>query len=450
MRSIRARLLLGLLSGLLIVQIMIYSLIYAKIEDEIDDLFDGELERSALVFSPGAAPLPISTPPRRVENPQEGMVIAIWEGAQTRPQFQSARLEGLPRATPLGFSKLYIDHRQWRLFGAASGNRYVVAAQPADVRDAAARNITVRTLLPSLAVLPASGLLICLAVSFGLRPLMRITSELRARSPRDLAPIETARLPPEIAPMVHALNELMQRVGNIIAAQRNFIADAAHELLTPLTALRLQAQLLARAESASRKREMISELQGGVSRTLQLARQLLTLARHGADAAGEEPTAVDLENVVNHVLAIHWPLAQAKSIRTEITVSGECVTGGSEEALNTLISNLIENAIKFSEFDGTVRVQLRREADRVLVDIEDSGPGIPTDERERVFDRFYRRSGNTASGSGLGLAIAREIATRHGAAITLQTSFTLGGLLARVEFAATRPEHCTRSVPRVA
>ncbi len=450
MRSIHARLLLGLLSGLLIAQIMIYSLIYAKIEDEIDDLFDGELERSALMFSPGAAPLPIATPTRKVENPQEGMVIAMWEGAQARPQFQSARLEALPRETPLGFSKLFIDHRQWRLFGAASGNRYIVAAQPADVRDAAARNITVRTLMPSLAVLPASGLMIWLAVSFGLRPLMRVTSELRTRSPRDLAPIETARLPPEIAPVVRALNELMQRVGNIIAAQRNFIADAAHELLTPLTALRLQAQLLARAESASRKREVISELQGGVSRTLQLARQLLTLARHEADAVGQETTAVDLENVVNHVLAIHAPLAQAKSIRTEITVSGACVTGGNEDALHTLISNLIENAIKFSEFDGTVRVQLRREADRVLVDIEDSGPGIPTDERERVFDRFYRRSGNTASGSGLGLAIAREIATRHGAAITLQTSFTLGGLLARVEFAATRPEHCTRSVPRVA
>ncbi|MGP0084944.1 MAG: hypothetical protein ACLP0B_15135, partial [Steroidobacteraceae bacterium] len=220
MRSIHARLLLGLLSGLLIAQIMIYSLIYAKIEDEIDDLFDGELERSALMFSPGAAPLPIATPTRKVENPQEGMVIAMWEGAQARPQFQSARLEALPRETPLGFSKLFIDHRQWRLFGAASGNRYIVAAQPADVRDAAARNITVRTLMPSLAVLPASGLMIWLAVSFGLRPLMRVTSELRTRSPRDLAPIETARLPPEIAPVVRALNELMQRVGNIIAAQR--------------------------------------------------------------------------------------------------------------------------------------------------------------------------------------------------------------------------------------
>ncbi len=246
MRSIRARLVFGLLGSMLIVQILIYLLIYARIEDEIDDLFDGALERSALAYSTGAALLPVSTPRREVENPQEGMVISIWGDSPTHPQFQSGKLDGVSRATPAGFSKAMIDNRQWRLFGAQSGNRFVVAAQPADVRNVAAHQITVRILLPSLAVMPIAGLMILLAVSFGLRPLVRITSELRTRSHRDLSPIDAGRLPPDISPVVHALNELMQRMGRIIAAQRNFIADAAHELLTPLTALRLQAQLLAR------------------------------------------------------------------------------------------------------------------------------------------------------------------------------------------------------------
>jgi two-component system, OmpR family, sensor kinase len=450
-RSIRFRLLLGLLGSMLIVQLLIYLLIFARIEDEIDDLFDGELERSAIALSTGAALLPVLPPHRNVENPQEGMVISIWDDLQTRPPLQSARLEGLSRSTPPGFSKIVIDNRQWRLFGARSGGRFVVAAQPADVRNVAARQITLRILLPSLAVVPITGLMILLAVSFGLRPLMRVTADLRSRSHRDLSPIATERLPPDIAPVAYALNELMLRLGNIIAAQRNFIADAAHELLTPLTALRLQAQLLARAESPHRQREALSELQGGVSRTLQLARQLLTLARHGADAADQTTTAVDLEGIVRNVVEIHRPMAQAKSIRIEVATQSRCTIVGCEEALNTMVSSVIENAIKYADIDGIVRVRLLAAPEEMLLEIEDSGPGIPPNERERVFDRFYRRVGNTASGSGLGLAIAREIATRHGATITLQSSNSLGGLSARISFDPTGSAgYLDKSLRRVA
>jgi two-component system OmpR family sensor kinase len=435
MRSIRARLLLGLLGSMLIVQVLIYVLIYARIEDEIDDLFDGELERSALAYSSGAALLPVSTPPRQVVNPQEGMIVSIWTDSGDSPRVQSAKLNGVSRTTPAGFSKAMLDGRQWRLFGARAGDRFVLAAQPADVRNAAARKITLRILLPSLAAVPLAGFMILIAVSFGLSPLVRITSDLRSRSHRDLSPIDAERLAPDISPVVHALNELMHRLEGIIAAQRNFIADAAHELLTPLTALRLQTQMLARAESPSRQREAIGELQGGVSRTLQLARQLLTLARHGADADDQPVARVDLEQLVRNVLAIHRPLAEAKSIRTDISAQGACAITGSEEALNIMVSNLIENAIKYTDIDGVVRIHVRPSDGQVWLDIEDSGPGIAPEERERVFDRFYRHRSSTASGSGLGLAIAREIALRHGASITLGASNALGGLHARVSFA---------------
>jgi two-component system OmpR family sensor kinase len=419
---------------MLIAQMLIYTMVYARIEDEIDDLFDAELERSAIALSNGAALLPVPLPRRNVTNPQEGMVISIWDGSLTNPQFQSVKLAGLSRATPPGFSKILLGQRRWRLFAAQSGQRFVVLAQPADVRRHAAQQITLRLLLPSLAVVPVAGLMILLAVSFGLRPLVRITSDLISRSYRDLSPIATERLPPDIAPVVQALNKLMLRMGDVIAAQRNFIADAAHELLTPLTALRLQTHLLARADSPDRQREVLSELQGGVSRTLQLARQLLTLARHGTDAADPSVAAIDLKEVVRKVVAIHQPVAEAKSIRTEIIAESSCVIVGCEEALSTMVSSLVENAIKYTDSNGAVRVNLVPASGGILLEIDDSGPGIPPDERERVFDRFYRRPGNTASGSGLGLAIAREIATRHGASITLQSSRCLGGLSARIEF----------------
>jgi signal transduction histidine kinase len=365
------------------------------------------------------------------------MVITIMRATDGTLAFQSHPLSGISRSTPAGFSKHWIGARQWRLFGSEVGGRFVVAAQPADVRDKAARRITLRSLLPSLGALPLAALMIWMAVAYGLRPLVRITQDLRKRSHRDLLPIDVRRLPPDIAPLAGALNDLMGRLAEIIAKQRTFIAEAAHELLTPLTALRLQAQMLARSKTPSRQREAMAELQGGVSRTLQLARQLLTLARHDADSeAGERTTQVDLADVVQRVLSIHLPLATEKALQTEVGIQANALVFGNEESLSILVSNLIDNSIKYTERAGRVLISLRPASNGAELQIEDSGPGIPVDERERVFDRFYRRRDTTVTGNGLGLAIAKEIAVLHGASIVLESSEALGGLRARVLFRA--------------
>jgi two-component system, OmpR family, sensor kinase len=434
MRSIRARLLIGLLGSVLVVQLVMYLLIYARIEDEIDDLFDGELERSALSAGAGAPQTFIPTPARKVENPQEEMVVSVFDAADQFPAYQSHPLRGIPRSTRTGFSKLLLGGREWRLFGSAAGGRFVVAAQPAEVRNKAARRITLRSLLPSLGALPLAALMIWIAVAYGLQPLVKITQDLRKRSHRDLLPIDVSRLPPDIAPLARALNDLMGRLAGIIATQRTFIADAAHELLTPLTALRLQAQMLARSKSPSRQREAMDELQGGVSRTLQLARQLLTLARHDADSELADKTHVDLATVIQRVISIHLPLAAEKALRTEVGIEEGALVMGNEEALSTLVSNLVDNSIKYTGRDGRVSISLRPASTGAELKIEDSGPGIPVEERERVFDRFYRRRDTLVSGNGLGLAIAKEIAVRHDASIVLETSQSLGGLSARVLF----------------
>jgi two-component system OmpR family sensor kinase len=435
-KSIRARLLIGLLGGMLIVQLAIYVLIYTRIEDEIDELFDAELERSALAVVPGPGMLlPVAPPQHKVDNPLAGMVIVVWGESGVEPIFQSEPLAGVLRSTPLGFSKILIDNRRWRLFAARSGKQLVIAAQPRQVHITAARQITVRTLLPSLAVLPLAALMIWLAVYFGLRPLGRVTSELGLRSHRDLSPLDAARLPSDIAPVVQALNDLMRRLSEAIAKQRQFIGDAAHELLTPLTAVRLQSQMLARAEGKTRQEEAMAELQGGVSRALNMARQLLTLARHDAGGELQPMASVDLAAIITRVVAIHMPLADTKSIRIEAHTSQPACVSGNEEALNTLVANLVENAIKYSDSGGVIRISLRQRAHNVSLEVEDSGPGIPPEDRERVFDRFYRRIDSTESGSGLGLSIARDIARGHQATILLDSSNDLGGLKACVCFA---------------
>lgn len=434
MRSIRARLLIGLLASVLAVQFIMYLLTYARIEDEIDDLFDGELERSALSAGSLAPQTFIPTRTRNVENPQEEMVVSVFHASDGSPAYQSHPLNGIPRSTPTGFSKRVLDGREWRLFGSAVGAQFVVAAQPADVRDRAARRITLRSLWPSLGALPLAALMIWIAVAYGLQPLVKITQDLRKRSHRDLLPLDVNRLPPDIAPLAEALNDLMGRLAGIISAQRTFIADAAHELLTPLTALRLQAQLLARSKTPSRQQEAMAELQGGVSRTLQLARQLLTLARHDADGEGADQAPVDLATVIQRVMSIHLPLAAEKALQTEVGIQEGAVVLGNEEALSILVSNLIDNSIKYTERDGRLLIRLTTASTGAELTIEDSGPGIPVEERGRVFDRFYRRRGTMVTGSGLGLAIAKEIAIRHGASIVLESSGTLGGLSARILF----------------
>jgi two-component system OmpR family sensor kinase len=443
-RSIRGRLLVSLLGGMLAVQILTYLLVYARIEDEIDDLFDAELERSALSILSGTSPLPVSAPHRNVVDPREQLTVAWWDAGLPSPRFDGRPLAGLSRSAPAGFSKALIEHREWRLFARASATRTVVAAQPAAVRDIAARRITLRLLLPVLAVIPLAALAILLAVAYGLRPLRRITKELLTRSHRDVAPLATDRLPHDLAPLVHALNDLVQRLGKVIATQSTFIADAAHALLTPLTALKLQTQMLVRAESPRRRREAEDELEGGVSRTLQLARQLLTLARHGVETQSPSLATVDLDEVLRSVLVIHATLAATKQIALEPPRERvRMAVRGQEESLQTLLSSLVDNAIKYTPSRGLVRLSCRHSEGAVEVTLEDSGPGIPAEERERVFDRFYRRAGEHASGSGLGLAIAREIAERHGAAIRLHSSADLGGLSVSIRFPALeRPPEC--------
>jgi two-component system, OmpR family, sensor kinase len=433
MRSLHARLLLGLLAGVMVTQVAIYILIYARIEDEIDDLFDAEMERSAISANANGSQSMTPLPDRKVENPQQDMLVAIYPKGHTPLNDPPEPLNGLPPDTATGFSKRVIEGRLWRLFTLDAGSQRVVAAQPSDVRNSAARKITLRAIAPSLAVLPFAAMIIWIAISYGLQPLARITQALRGRSHRDLSALDLTGLPPDLIPVALALNELMQRVSQTISTQRTFIADAAHELLTPLTALKLQAQMLARAKTPVRRQEAMAELQGGIARTLQLAQGLLTLARHDSEAQLHYADRMNLSAAVSKSLSIHIPLAQEKNLTVETGQLDDVFVHGNVEAVAILSSTIIDNAVKYTDRAGRVRIEVFSSSVAELR-IEDSGPGIPEEDRNRVFDRFYRRRDALGGGSGLGLAIAKEIATRCNATIVLGSSEDLGGLKVSVFF----------------
>jgi two-component system OmpR family sensor kinase/two-component system sensor histidine kinase QseC len=254
-----------------------------------------------------------------------------------------------------------------------------------------------------------------------LRPLQQLAAGVRARDVQSLRPLPTGGLPDEAAPLVGALNALLQRLGASLDAQRAFVADAAHELRSPLTALKLQVRLLQRAGDDAARADATAALAAGIDRAARLVEQLLALARSepGAPAAAME--ALDLSELVRQAVVDTASLAQSRGTVFALEADAPVVVHGDRDALSSLVRNLADNAVRYAPARSTVlvRVSMAASDGRPVLTVDDAGPGIPAAERARVFDRFVRRSDGSQPGSGLGLAIVRAVAERHGAELEL-------------------------------
>ena len=233
--------------------------------------------------------------------------------------------------------------------------------------------------------------------------------------------------PEEVQPLVRSLNDLLARLGDAFDTQRRFAADAAHELRTPLTALTLQIQLARRAESPEERAIALDRLEQGVKRSTRLVQQLLTMARLDPDAA-RPATTVDLGALAAAVVDEKKALAEQQRIALSVQTAPVQLKG-QEDALRILLTNLVDNALRYTPAGGSVKVRAWPDGDEARVEVADTGPGIPEEERERVFDRFYRGHNAPAGGSGLGLAIVRQVATLHGGSIVLDESPSKGLLV---------------------
>jgi len=306
-------------------------------------------------------------------------------------------------------------------------------AQPLRVREAFARGAALRVVIPLLLLLPLLGAAIAGVVGNGLKPLRRVATEVQRRDAHSLAPLlATERLPQEVAPLIGALNRLLLRLHAAFQAQRAFVADAAHELRSPLTAVRLELQLLDRAPDETARREARGNLGAAVDRAIHLVEQLLTLARSDPrEDAGEWPR-IPLEQAAADGTADANALAVARRIDLGLEAEPAAVQGD-RDALRILVRNLVDNAVRYTPEGGQVRVSTHPQTLGAALEVMDTGPGIPPSERERAFDRFYRRSNSPEGGSGLGLAIVKAIADRHGAKIHLDDA-PGGGLKVTVTF----------------
>ncbi|BCF87438.1 MULTISPECIES: ATP-binding protein [Paraburkholderia] len=433
MRSIRRQLLFWLLAIVLLGVGIAGWLIYRQALAEANELFDYQLQEIAAALPAE----PFSQVLSSRDTGDEGIVLQIWNRNGVLMYYSHPRAPLAPRAE-LGFSTERTERGDWRVYGAIVGDNVVQLAQPLSVRNRLAANVALRTLWPLIVLLPLMGVAVWGVVGRGLAPLRRVTGALDTRHPEALDPLPDSRLPLEVQPLVRALNGLLERLAIALDTQKAFVADAAHELRTPLAAVQIQSQLVARAHDETERREALNDLQAGVTRATRLAEQLLALARSEPD--GHAATgSVDLDALVHECVTAHLPLAQKRGVDLGIEASEPATVTGDAESLRVMLNNLIDNATKYTPEGGRVDVCLRVEDGRPLVQIADSGPGIPPDERDRVFDRFYRvgaganRARTDVAGSGLGLAIVRRIALQHHANVTLDESAS-GGLRVNVRF----------------
>ncbi len=309
-----------------------------------------------------------------------------------------------------------------------TGERRVVA-QLTEARDEIAIDSGLRTLIPLLLLIPLLVGLIVRIVRSELTPITRLSKSLDEQPADRPQAIPDDGLPDEITPFVHAINRLLARVNLLIGQQRRFVADAAHELRSPLTALSLQAQNLLHAGSLDAMRERVIPLQEGIERARHLTEQLLSLARTQASAA--EASAVDVSMMARELMAERLPLAEAKGIDLGLEETAPLFVRGSWEVLRLIVSNALENALKYTPESGEVTLRLLSDERGDIIEVVDNGPGIPISERERVLDAFYRMPGTGGEGSGLGLTIAREAAIRLGGVLSLHERHDGAGLVFR-------------------
>lgn len=352
------------------------------------------------------------------------VIFQVWE-PNGKLRLSSSNDIPLPlHDAPVGFSDREYNGHEWRLYSQIDPNTKVkiIVAELYNLRRELGDDIAHSNANILLVTYPVFGLLVWFIVSFALRSITRVTSEISNRASTYLEPVQLTEIPIEIQPLIAALNELFIRLKLAFDRNKRFAADAAHELRTPLAALKTHVQVALMAENEAEKNKALNHVIESVDRSSHVVAQLLTLSRLGEEEALTDMKPVDLHKIVTEMMAYLAPHAIEKEIEIELEPApANAMINGSEIALGILIRNIVDNAIRYTPSHGEVKVAIKHEAGLVILSVTDSGTGIPPELRDRVFERFYRILGSKAPGSGLGLAIVSQIAKLHHAKITLNT-----------------------------
>jgi two-component system OmpR family sensor kinase len=431
--SIRRTLQLWLLAGVTLCTLVTGLMTYTVMRDEANELFDRQLRQLVVTVPHEFATATVTPPDNEAE---DDIVVQVWNHAGTL-LYVAPTGRALPRAAAVGYSEMEFHNQRWRVYAQIHKDHFVQAAQPHETRDELAGQMALGATAPFLLLIPALLVLIWFVIRRGLQPLSEVAQAVTNRSIDSLQAIAVDNAPPEIRPLLDALNDLLARLEQAWSAQRAFVADAAHELRSPLTALKLQLQRAEKTTDMQQRTIAYNKLHERLDRTTHVVQQLLTLARQEPQGKTQTPTAsADLVTIAKACVADFAPLAESKDIDLGLNAGSESIfIAISPESLRILLDNLIDNAIRYTPSGGRVDVAIQVAHEHGHLSVTDTGPGIPREDRERVFDRFYRREDSGEVGSGLGLAIVMAIADRYDAAVSLADA-SGGGTTVRVAFPA--------------
>lgn len=436
--SLKQRLLASVLAAIVMVWIAATTFTYFDARKEFDEVLDAYLAQSATLLVIQAtheldeietehAPL-LHKYSRRV-------AFQVWEdGNQLRLHSVNAPAQPFS-SRDQGFSDSLIEGQHWRVFSTwdSSGKFLIHVAERTNVRDKLARDIAVNLLKPMLLALPLLAIMLWVAVARGLRPLVKLTRAVEKREPDNLAPLDSGTAPREVVPLIERLNRLFVRIDASLQNERRFTADAAHELRTPVASIKAQAQVARAASGEAERLHALDNAILGCDRAAHLIDQLLTLARLDT-LGGEAAEQCPLRAIAASVIAAIAPTALGKGVQLELADGEEVIVRGNSELLRILMRNLIDNAVRHTPAGTSVRINTGHEQGACYLSVSDNGPGIPEQEHDKVFERFYRPLGTQASGSGLGLSIVKRIAEIHAATLHIAPQSDGRGLRVTVVF----------------
>jgi two-component system sensor histidine kinase QseC len=438
--SLNNRLLILALTTVVLIWIAAIILTYYDARKEFDEILDAHLAQTASLLIVQAshelneietehAPL--------LHKYSRHVAFQIWEGGRVlRLHSANAPAMALSKEES-GFSNNVINGISWRVFSIwdESGKNLIHVAELNEVRDDMARDIASNLLKPLLFSLPLLSFLLWVAVARGLHPLVKLTSEVALREPKNLAPLDASTVPKEVVPLIERLNSLFVRIDTSMQNERRFTADAAHELRTPVAAIKAQAQVALGASNEEDRIRALNNVILGCNRAVHLIEQLLTLAR--IDTLGNESTEhCHLNKIAIEVISAIAPTAIRQGIHLELIDDDEGVIPGNAMLLQILLRNLVDNAVRYTNPGTSIQIKISHVLEKIYLTVSDNGPGIAKEEITRVTERFYRPVETRASGSGLGLSIVKRIAEIHDATLKIEAQPEGSGLQVTVIFKA--------------
>ncbi|MGZ8210295.1 MAG: ATP-binding protein [Burkholderiales bacterium] len=439
--SLKRRLLLVLLAAVTAVWLATAVYSYFDVRHEVTEVLDAHLAQSAglIVAQVGSEldEIELEHAPQ-LHKRSRRVAFQIWErGEVLRLHSVSAPQQRLSTQEQ-GFSTAVVDGRRWRIFSTWDDKRrfLIQVGERDSARREIAAGVATSLLVPLLFALPVLGLFIWASIVRALRPLNALGNEVERRRPDDVAPLDVRDAPVEVLPLVRSLNALFGRIARLIENERRFTADAAHELRTPLAALKTQAQVAREASGVDDRRRALDNVLVGCDRAARLVEQLLTLARLEPGQIRTTSERSDLRVLAQQIVGELAPAALAKGIELELEAQSPVEIDGHPGLIAILLRNLIDNAIRYSGTGTRVRVSVADAPGAKELAVTDEGPGLAVEARAKVGQRFYRVLGTGESGSGLGLSISRRIAEIHGGTLVLDEGPAGKGLKVKVTFGA--------------